>query len=190
MLVKVDKLFFPADFIVLDMEEDENLPIILGRPFLTTRRMVIDVYKGELIMRVEDQVISSNIFKEVDSLSNIDDYYRVYLVKENIEDNSLKEALLIIYKAFIVHPVDIKAKKAQGNINVMETPQHSSNSNFLIKVMEPSLSSPINHKPYKKEIRKWGTKKKRYGDYHFEPRPKDALGTSRLKLFSSKRKSR
>ena len=30
VLVKVDKFYFPADFIVLDMEEDNNIPLILG----------------------------------------------------------------------------------------------------------------------------------------------------------------
>jgi hypothetical protein len=33
VLVKVEKFIFPADFVVLDIEEDENVPIILGRPF-------------------------------------------------------------------------------------------------------------------------------------------------------------
>ena len=37
VLIKVDKLIFSADFIVLDMEEDEEILIILGRPFLATR---------------------------------------------------------------------------------------------------------------------------------------------------------
>ncbi|KAL5572989.1 hypothetical protein UlMin_022586 [Ulmus minor] len=36
VLVKVDKFIFPADFIVLDMEEDREVPLILGRPFLAT----------------------------------------------------------------------------------------------------------------------------------------------------------
>ena len=36
VLVKVDKFIFPADFVVLDMEEVTNIPIILGRPFLAT----------------------------------------------------------------------------------------------------------------------------------------------------------
>ena len=36
VLVKVDKLILPADFIILDMEEDKDVPIILGRPFLAT----------------------------------------------------------------------------------------------------------------------------------------------------------
>ena len=36
VLVKVDKFIFPKDFIVLDMEEDKEIPIILGMPFLAT----------------------------------------------------------------------------------------------------------------------------------------------------------
>ena len=52
VLVKVNKFVFPADFIILDMEEDQDIPIILGRPFLATGRTLIDVQKGELTMRV------------------------------------------------------------------------------------------------------------------------------------------
>ena len=36
VLVKVDRFIFPVDFIVLDMEEDCEIPIILGRSFLAT----------------------------------------------------------------------------------------------------------------------------------------------------------
>ena len=43
VLVKVDKFIFSTDFIVLDMEEDKEIPIILGRPFLGTGRVVINV---------------------------------------------------------------------------------------------------------------------------------------------------
>ena len=43
VLVKVDKLIFPTDFIVLDMEEDKEIPIILGRPFLAFGKAMIDV---------------------------------------------------------------------------------------------------------------------------------------------------
>ncbi|XP_071695579.1 uncharacterized protein [Rutidosis leptorrhynchoides] len=44
MLVKTGTLVFPADFVVLDMEVDERIPLILGRPFLNTTRCLIDVY--------------------------------------------------------------------------------------------------------------------------------------------------
>ena len=43
VLEKVDKFIFPTDFIVLDMEEDKEIPIILGSPFLATGRVMIDV---------------------------------------------------------------------------------------------------------------------------------------------------
>ena len=39
VLVKVDKFIFPTDFIVLDMEEDKEIPIKLGRSFLATGRL-------------------------------------------------------------------------------------------------------------------------------------------------------
>ncbi|XP_076915239.1 uncharacterized protein LOC143574498 [Bidens hawaiensis] len=44
LLVKVDKFVFPVDFVVLDMEADERIPIILGRTFLRTAKALIDVF--------------------------------------------------------------------------------------------------------------------------------------------------
>ena len=43
VLVKVEKLIFPVDFIILDMQEDKEVQIILGRPFLAKGRAMIDV---------------------------------------------------------------------------------------------------------------------------------------------------
>ena len=60
-LVKVDKFIFPADFVVLDMEEDQEVPLILGRPFFSTRRALIDVQKGELTLRVNKEEVIFNI---------------------------------------------------------------------------------------------------------------------------------
>ncbi|XP_062075362.1 uncharacterized protein LOC133779414 [Humulus lupulus] len=55
VLVRVDKFIFPVDFIVLDYEADREVPIILGRPFLAIGRTLIDVQKGEITMRVQDE---------------------------------------------------------------------------------------------------------------------------------------
>ncbi|CAN6723272.1 unnamed protein product [Malus baccata var. baccata] len=43
VIIKVDKFYLPADFIVLDMEEDKEVPLILGRPFMATVRTLIEV---------------------------------------------------------------------------------------------------------------------------------------------------
>ncbi|KAL6526694.1 hypothetical protein OROGR_015784 [Orobanche gracilis] len=45
VLVKVDKFIFSANFVVLDMDEDGDLPIILGCPFLATGKALINVEK-------------------------------------------------------------------------------------------------------------------------------------------------
>ena len=63
ILVRVDKFIFLADFLVLDCEADDNAPIILGRPFLATGRTLIDVEKGELTMRINDQQVKLNVFQ-------------------------------------------------------------------------------------------------------------------------------
>ena len=52
MLVKVEGLYIPADFIILDTGKDEDESIILGRPFLATARAVIDVDRGELVLQL------------------------------------------------------------------------------------------------------------------------------------------
>ncbi|XP_075499138.1 uncharacterized protein LOC142537512 [Primulina tabacum] len=51
VLVKVDKFIFPAVFVVLDMEEDMEMPLILVRPFLATDKALIDVQEGNLRLR-------------------------------------------------------------------------------------------------------------------------------------------
>ena len=65
VLVKVDKFIFSAYFIVLDMEEDKEIPIILGRPFLATGRAMIDVQRGELKLRVQEEEVKFNVFEAV-----------------------------------------------------------------------------------------------------------------------------
>ena len=62
VLVKVDKFIFPAYFIVLDMEEDKEIPIILGRPLLETGRAMIDVQRGELKLRVQEDDVTPQTF--------------------------------------------------------------------------------------------------------------------------------
>ncbi|KAK8636345.1 hypothetical protein V6N13_124091 [Hibiscus sabdariffa] len=58
ILVKVDKFIFPANFLILDCKADENAPIILGRPFLSTSRAVIDFDKDEIVFKVDDDQVN------------------------------------------------------------------------------------------------------------------------------------
>ncbi|GJT42133.1 reverse transcriptase domain-containing protein [Tanacetum coccineum] len=55
VFVKVGKFYFPVDFVILDFVADPRVPLILGRPFLSTAHALIDVYEGEIILRHDDQ---------------------------------------------------------------------------------------------------------------------------------------
>ncbi|GJX92763.1 lon protease 2, peroxisomal [Tanacetum coccineum] len=52
MLVQIDKFIFPVDFVIMDMVEDPNAPLILGRPLLATAQAHIDVFNKQISLRV------------------------------------------------------------------------------------------------------------------------------------------
>ena len=69
VLVKVGKFVFPVDFIILDIEEDSQVPLLLGRPFLATGAALIDMQKGVLTLRVREEAADFNLLQ---SLKNLD----------------------------------------------------------------------------------------------------------------------
>ena len=69
VLVTIGKFVFPVDFIILDMEEDSQVPLLLGRPFLATGAALIDMQKGVLTLRVGEEVAAFHLIK---SMQNID----------------------------------------------------------------------------------------------------------------------
>ncbi|RDX84922.1 hypothetical protein CR513_33955, partial [Mucuna pruriens] len=77
VLVQVNELIFPADFYVLDMEDEtskKESTLILGRPFLMIVRTKINVHVGTLSMEFGDTLVQFNIFEAM---------------KHPIEDHSL-----------------------------------------------------------------------------------------------------
>ncbi|XP_038877537.1 uncharacterized protein LOC120069796 [Benincasa hispida] len=77
VLVQVDKFIFPTNFIILDYEADREVPIILGRPFLATGRALIDVLKGELTIRVDNQQVKFNVLNALKYPSDMENYQYV-----------------------------------------------------------------------------------------------------------------
>nr|GFB82299.1 hypothetical protein [Tanacetum cinerariifolium] len=59
--VKVGSFHFPADFVVVDFDADPRVPLILERSFLKTGRALIDVFEGELTLRVGKEAITFNL---------------------------------------------------------------------------------------------------------------------------------
>nr|GFA26352.1 reverse transcriptase domain-containing protein [Tanacetum cinerariifolium] len=79
VFVKVGKFYFPADFVILDFVADPRVPLILGRPFLSTVHALIDIYEGEITLRHDDQSLTlkcgdtpSISYNNLESLNKVD----------------------------------------------------------------------------------------------------------------------
>ena len=66
VLVKIDKFYYPVDFVVLDTEpiasEPNHVPIILGRPFLATANAIINFRNGIMQLTFGNMTLELNIF--------------------------------------------------------------------------------------------------------------------------------
>nr|GFA59153.1 hypothetical protein [Tanacetum cinerariifolium] len=89
VFVKVGKFYFPVDFVVLDFIADPRVPLILGRPFLSTAHALIDVYEEKITLRHDEQSltlkcgdtpsISYNNFESLNKVDLIDATCEEYL---------------------------------------------------------------------------------------------------------------
>ncbi|GJZ08735.1 putative reverse transcriptase domain-containing protein [Tanacetum coccineum] len=82
VLVGIGKFVFPVDFIILDMPEEIKVPLILERPFLSTARAKIDVYKRKITLRVGEERI---IFTSVKPASSLIKRVYMLILRERME---------------------------------------------------------------------------------------------------------
>ncbi|GJZ44259.1 putative reverse transcriptase domain-containing protein [Tanacetum coccineum] len=121
VLVRIDKFIFPIDFIILDIPEDDDVPLILGRPFLSTAHSKIDVYKRKITLRVGEEKL---VFK------------------------SIKPATSIIRRVFMLKDLDSKTKLI-GEDNESFDPLYGNyiELNDLDTPLEPETNQDINFEP-------------------------------------------
>jgi len=86
VLVQVKHFTFPADFVVMDITEDLEIPLILGRPFMLTAKCVVDMGRKKLEMGFEDQKINFDLFEKNKPATD----QNVYLQVKECEEEVLK----------------------------------------------------------------------------------------------------
>ena len=64
VLVRVKHFIFPADFMVMDICEYTDIPVILGRPFMLTASCIVVMGRRKLELGFEDQIIDFDLFVE------------------------------------------------------------------------------------------------------------------------------
>ncbi|XP_058732944.1 uncharacterized protein LOC131604530 [Vicia villosa] len=125
MLVKVDKFLFSVDFVVVDMEEDRDVPLILGRPFMKTARMMIDIDDGLMKVRVQDEEVTFNLFEAMKHPKDKHDTFRVDATEEEIEEvanqvhisSPLERSLIGAYNVLS----EIEEKEMEAFLNELES---------------------------------------------------------------------
>ncbi|GAU31493.1 hypothetical protein TSUD_332680 [Trifolium subterraneum] len=90
VLVRCAEFVFPTDFVILDMEEDAEVPLLLGRPFLATGRTLIDVEKGELMFRLDDEQICFQVFEATTFGGPVPECFKVEVL-EDVENDEQEE---------------------------------------------------------------------------------------------------
>ncbi len=111
VLVRVGSFIFPADFVVLDMKEDKDVPIILGRPFLATSSAVIDVKQEIVTLEFDGEKLTFNIFRSMQYPTECIDNFKVHTIENLVQtatnkiiegkDDEILEALVLVDDADI-----------------------------------------------------------------------------------------
>ncbi|XP_022889017.1 uncharacterized protein LOC111404442 [Olea europaea var. sylvestris] len=126
VLVKVDKFIFPADFVVLDMEEDQKNPLILGRPFLATRRALINVQEGHLTLRVNEEEARFNIYQAMKYADDTDTCHIIDFI-----DSACKDIKQLVGS-------DDKESNVSSKIELKQLPNH-----LRYTFLEDNSKSPV-----------------------------------------------
>nr|KAJ0207013.1 hypothetical protein LSAT_V11C500254800 [Lactuca sativa] len=89
LLIKIYKLVFPVDFIILDMEEDSKVPIILGRPFFNTACALVDMCESMLTLRVGDDLVIFEVEKKKKPKESKEDKVSLMILDDEVLEREL-----------------------------------------------------------------------------------------------------
>jgi hypothetical protein len=70
-----------TDFVVLEIPEDDNMSIILGRPFLNTAGVVIDCNQGKVTFNVNDKEHTVYLPKKIDKKYGLNSIKNIKTIK-------------------------------------------------------------------------------------------------------------
>ncbi|XP_050896173.1 uncharacterized protein LOC127102895 [Lathyrus oleraceus] len=86
VILRVDALLFLKDFVILDMLENDETPILIGRLFFEMGRALIDVELREMIWRFNKEKIVFNVFEEMKHHKENHQWYIIHIVEEIVKE--------------------------------------------------------------------------------------------------------
>nr|GFA63488.1 hypothetical protein [Tanacetum cinerariifolium] len=165
VFVKVGKFYFPADFVILDFVADPRVPLILGRHFLSMAHALIDIYKGEITLRHDDQSLMLKCgdtpfisYNNLESLNKVDlidatcEEYSQVVLGFTDDVSTEADAFIAIDDEPISSNIDATYYDPEGDILILEVllnndPEPLSNQ----KDFFPTLHKDLKTKPKEDE---------------------------------------
>jgi hypothetical protein len=92
MLIQIGKYFISIDFVIVDMEEDAQTPLLLGRPFLNMAKAIIDVHEGMIFFKIGDDKITFQVDRAMKYPSNEKSIFRIDVVDTLVQKELQKAA--------------------------------------------------------------------------------------------------
>ncbi|CAM8940568.1 unnamed protein product [Rhodiola kirilowii] len=176
--VKVKHIYIHVDFIVLDISEDIDIPIILCRPFLYTAKAVIDMDRGSLALRVGSERVVFNLPDMCKSPSLLADFD--VLDSANVDD-PITLTFIEPYRIVPGCPIPMNiCAKSTGQ--AAEAEQATDSGKELSKVEPKPLVDP--NDIYKERTKKWHYK--RIVRRKFNKGERVLLYNSHFRLFTGK----
>nr|GEZ87365.1 reverse transcriptase domain-containing protein [Tanacetum cinerariifolium] len=117
VFIKVGNFHFLTDFVVVDFDADPRVPLILGRSFLRTGRALIDVYREEITLRVNDKAVTFNLNQTTRYSSRYDD-----LSVNRIDVIDVAREELLNNNPFQFPPLDLKQREVAKAKSLTEEP--------------------------------------------------------------------
>ncbi|GKE51164.1 reverse transcriptase domain-containing protein [Tanacetum coccineum] len=165
MLVEVGKFTYPADFVILEMEEDNKVPLIFGRLFLHTADAIIRVKQKQLNLGVGTERMIFNIDSAMKhSYSNDDTCFSIDVIDvideileedfdalldegskilHSIEGTLLEEEIFLEFNEFIAMPED---ENSESESDTEEPPFEKITINTDYKIKTSLEEPPTNLK--------------------------------------------
>lgn len=88
VLVTIEQFSFPVDFVIIDIPEDEETPIILGRPFMQTSRCNFDIDQNALTLKFYDDETTLNVLKNRKLKVEKEYHYQVGMIRTYVKGQS------------------------------------------------------------------------------------------------------
>ncbi|XP_049372496.1 uncharacterized protein LOC125837407 [Solanum verrucosum] len=148
VLVQVGSLIFPVDFVVLDFEPDIKVSFILGRPFLSTGRALIDVATGQLTMRAHDKVKVFDVYRAL-KLPSIYEELSAITVVDQIVESQVVVPEDPLERVLVGHEMDgeTEAQEIETCLNLALVETHNRRVESLDRELGPPPKPSIEEAP-------------------------------------------